>query len=145
MGGGTEFASSLLRGRFNNIKQFIIQTVLPFSSRIARFLVYLTGNNDSDNNFYLLCYRLLHRVFPQGIIYHPGQIAVIKRTLLSETPLVFLPVFQSTLDPVVVQRLLGYQFGLATLFVRTWNHTQKLSTSIWSILFEAYRYHSTTM
>ena len=75
--------------------------------------------------------KVLNRIFPYGIIYHPGQLAVIKRSLLSETSLIFLPVLQSSLDTIVIQRLLSYQFGLPTLSVKTSNQPTKIS-STWS-------------
>ena len=82
--------------------------------------------------------RLLKRIFPYGVIYHPGQITVIKRALLSETPLVFLPVLQSSMDSVIIQRLLTYQFGLPTICVTTCDKYEM--SSFWSILRQAFRY-----
>ena len=50
----------------------------------------------------------MRKIFPYGIIFHPGQIAVIKRALVSENPLVFLPVkggFKGGEPDVVVSQL----------------------------------------
>merc|ERR1719414_393265 len=60
---------------------------------------------------------ILRKIFPYGIIFHPGQIAVIKRALVSENPLVFLPVKQSAMDSVIAQRLLTNEFELPTINV----------------------------
>ena len=89
---------------------------------------------------YLICFSMLSKIFPYGIIYHPGQIAVIKRALLSENPLVFLPVKQSSMDSVITQRLLSHTFKLPTINVQeSFEHNTNLP-SIWELLYNAYRY-----
>ena len=89
----------------------------------------------------IICVRILSKIFPYGIIYHPGQIAVIKRALLSENPLVFLPVKQSSMDSVIAQRLLSHEFKLPTIQVQeSYEHNTNF-TSIWKVLYKAYRYN----
>ena len=78
-----------------------LDTVFSWLAKIRQFIVE----------------RIIRKIFPQGLIYHPGQIAVIKRSLVSENPLVFLAVKQSAMDSVIAQRLLTNEFELPTINV----------------------------
>ena len=89
---------------------------------------------------HLSFFRILRKIFPYGIIFHPGQIAVIKRALVSENPLVFLPVKQSSMDSVIVQRLLSKEFKLPTIQVKESLVNDSYLSLLWNLFQNAYRY-----
>lgn len=51
--------------------------------------------------------RILCWLFPQGILYHPGQLEVLERCAVSQTPFLFLPVHRSALDLLLVKQALS--------------------------------------
>ena len=51
--------------------------------------------------------RILSWLFPQGILYHPGQLEVLERCAVSQTPFLFLPVHKSPIDFLLVKQALS--------------------------------------
>ena len=51
--------------------------------------------------------RILGWLFPQGIFYHPGQLEVLERCAVSQTPFLFLPVHKSQIDLLLVKHVLS--------------------------------------
>ena len=131
---------------YHDEKEFQLNVITPKRRYIERVLALNTHYNSSDITQWfnlmqlklctlvgfwkkirqLIINWLIRRVFPLGIIYHPGQVAVMKRSLLSETPFVFLSLSQSSMDSVVIQRVLSYEFNLPTITIKRIENTQKL-------------------
>ena len=112
------------------------------STKISSYQIR-TAQNISEPVCHLLhlsFFRILRKIFPYGIIFHPGQIAVIKRALVSENPLVFLPVKQSSMDSVIVQRLLSKEFKLPTIQVKESLVNDSYLSWLWNLFQNAYRY-----
>jgi len=61
---------------------------------------------------------LLGLLYPRGIVYHPGQLEVIARAMVSEDPMVFVPVETSSLDLVIIQLVL-MQLKISPVIVST--------------------------
>ena len=51
--------------------------------------------------------RILYWLFPRGILYHPGQLEVLERCAVSQTPFLFLPVHKSEIDLLLVKQVLS--------------------------------------
>ena len=51
--------------------------------------------------------RILYWLFPRGILYHPGQVEVLERCAVSQTPFLFLPVHKSEIDLLLVKQVLS--------------------------------------
>ena len=97
-------------------------------------------NTNITKHYIFLSFRILRKIFPYGIIFHPGQIAVIKRALVSENPLVFFPVKQSSMDSVIVQRLLSKEFKLPTIQVKESFENDCYLPWLWNLFQNAFRY-----
>ena len=143
---------------YHDEKEFQLNVISPKRRYIERVLALNTHYNSSDITHWfnlmqlklctlvgfwkkirqLITNWLMRRVFPLGIIYHPGQIAVIKRSLLSETPLVFLPLSQSSMDSAVIQRVLSYDFNLPTITIKRNENTHSTPLSMLERFQEAF-------
>ena len=52
-------------------------------------------------------HKILRWVCPRGILYHPGQLEVLERCAVSQTPFLFLPVHKSQIDLLLVKHVLS--------------------------------------
>ena len=54
--------------------------------------------------------KILCRLFPRGIFYHPGQLRVLERCSMSRDPFLFLPPKKSPLDAKIIHKVLTKSF-----------------------------------
>ena len=81
--------------------------------------------------------KILFRIFPRGIFYHPGQLQVLERCSMSRDPFLFLPLKKNHLDAKIVCKVLGKtlkRFDRRTVFAgeKLGTYNQQRSIALYS-------------
>ena len=80
--------------------------------------------------------KVLQRLFPRGIFFHPGQLLLLERCSISRSPFLFLPPRQSLLDSMIVKAALkktNKRFDKNTVCALQQNEENSLETLSFSL------------